>query len=152
MCSTTTRKFAVRAGSTIVQKPWASTMATTRKPPSPIRRLRRRHPPRRRRRPVDVTGAVSHPKVSHQVETNVVTQADRPPVTLQEFLPLQPHLGRPQTTVKTQSSGAFFAPRSTPLPDGSSAGVSLCLLLTAQYSGTEYPVKAAGRPLILQGS
>ncbi|MEK7992183.1 MAG: hypothetical protein AAB403_00110, partial [Planctomycetota bacterium] len=29
---------------------------------------------------------------------------------------------------------------------------SLCLLLTAQYSGSEYPVQVAGRPLILQGS
>ena len=28
----------------------------------------------------------------------------------------------------------------------------MCLLLTAQYSDTEYPVQVAGPPLILQGS
>jgi len=67
-------------------------------------------------------------------------------------LTLRPYLEQPQTTVNIQSLDAFFAPRSTPLPDGSSAGASLCLLLTARYSGTDYPVKAVGPPLILQGS
>ncbi len=33
---------------------------------------------------------VSHPKVSHQVETNVVTQAERLPVTLRESDPAAP--------------------------------------------------------------
>lgn len=38
---------------------------------------------------------VSHPKVSHQVETNVVTQANRPPVPSRESAPAAP----PQTNV-----------------------------------------------------
>ena len=31
-------------------------------------------------------------------------------------------------------------------------GDSLCLLLTAQHSGSEYPVQVAGPPLVLQGT
>ena len=46
-------------------------------------------------------------------------------------------------TVKSQSSDAFFAPRSTPLPDGSSAGAAF-----ACYAR----LKTAGRPLLLDWS
>jgi hypothetical protein len=49
--------------------------------------------------------AVSHPMVSYQVETNVVTQAERPTCDIVRIClcgPTPDKLGgRPQTTVKT---------------------------------------------------
>ena len=41
-------------------------------------------------RETSMWAAVSHPMVSHQVETNVVTQANRPPVTSREPAPAAP--------------------------------------------------------------
>jgi len=66
-------------------------------------------------------------------------------------LTLRLRLGQPQMTVEESVLGCVDRTSVHPTCRTIFGGGSLCLLLTAQDSGTDYPVKAAGPPLILQG-
>src|SRR3990167_9083656 len=86
---------------------------------------------------------VSQPKVSHQVETNVVTRVERTPVTLREFDPAAP----PRAAADDRQNpvlGRVVRASVHPTAGRIVGGGSLCLLLTAQDSGTEYPGKGRG--------
>src|SRR3990167_3315617 len=86
---------------------------------------------------------VSHPKVSHKVEKNVVTRVERPPVPSRESAPAAP----PRAAADDrQNSSRMRCPHLGPphLPDDQRRGQPLL--------ATHGSIKAAGRPLILQGS
>ena len=79
-----------------------------------------------------------------------MTQVERPPVSSRDSDPAAPPRA---ATDDRQISVLGRVDRASVHPTAGRivGGGSLCLLLTAQSSGTEYPVKAAGPPLILQG-
>ena len=91
---------------------------------------------------------MSHPKVSHQVETNVVTQANRPPVPSRDSDPA----ALPRATANDRQNsvlGRVFRASVHPTA-GRIVGGSVLVLAT--HGSVPGQGKAAGRPLILQGS
>ena len=98
------------------------------------------------RRPSAPQRAMSHPRVSHQVETNVVTQVERPPVTSRESDPAAP----PRAAADDRRNsvlGRVFRASVHPTCRTILGGGSLCLLLTVQCGA-----QTAGPPLVLQGT
>ena len=75
---------------------------------------------------------MSHPKVSHQVETNVVTQASHPPVISRESAPAAPPRAAADDR-HTSALGCVDRISVHPPAGRSSAGRPCAFLLTAQY-------------------
>ena len=112
-----------------------------------------KRPARSKRQPGDTQEmaaerGVSQPKVSHQVETNVVTQAERPPVPLRESDPAAP----PRAAADDRRNSVLGRVCRASVHSTAGRIVGGSVLVIATHGSVPGMGKAVGRPLILQGS